>query len=356
MCAGQVTGQACLLEQFRNRISILLGKGAINSESPVSLFVLPADLPILEHLGHGAYGAVYKTKWLGAECAKKVLFHDSEYQESFKSEAAILNGLSHPNVVQLYGCSVERSKSCLVMELMASDLRNYIDSRRKNQGSHELARWWADTRPFAIEVALDIIFQIAKGLKYLHDKGIAHRDIKSTNILLSPSQDRRLPQKGFLEVKLADFGIAKAKALSSTFTKQTPNVGSTLRRAPELSKVPPNFYDEEDHSQRNYPLKADIYSFGITCSEILTGELPFVHVVQRCQLHERIMEGERPSMPMFAESDSMYKFKGAPKLGDDLNDLVREFWDINPQIRPTAREIVQRLRWFISVVVLSRTF
>jgi hypothetical protein len=74
-------------------------------------------LPMLKHLGHGAYGTVFKSVWLGLPCAKKV-FMGAE-NVSFKKEADILAALKHPNIIQLFCCTTDAKSCSLVMELMS---------------------------------------------------------------------------------------------------------------------------------------------------------------------------------------------------------------------------------------------
>jgi hypothetical protein len=179
--------------------------------------------PILKHLGHGAYGVVYESVWLGLRCAKKV-FTGAE-NVSFKKEADILAALKHPNIIKLFCCTTDAESCSLVMELMSTDLRNLMDDRMKDP-KHVV--------PFCLPVAVDIMLQVARGLKYMHEQQVGHRDIKSSNILVNPPSVPELTEMGYINVKVADFGLAKAKLMSSTATKQTKDIGTTPYRAPEL--------------------------------------------------------------------------------------------------------------------------
>jgi serine/threonine protein kinase len=88
--------------------------------------------------------------------------------------------------------------------------------------------------PFTLPVALDIMLQIARGLKYIHERGVGHRDIKPSNILMTPTPVPELAEMGYVEENLADFGMAKVKLMSCTTRSQTANVGTPVYRAPEL--------------------------------------------------------------------------------------------------------------------------
>jgi hypothetical protein len=179
-------------------------------------------LPIVKHLGHGAYGVVYESFWLGLPCAKKVFMGAENI--SFKKEADILATLKHPNIIKLFCCTTDAKSCSLVMELMSTDLRKLMDDRMPD----------TDHVPFSLPVAVDIMLQVARGLKYMHEQRVGHRDIKSSNILVNPTSVPELAEMGYIDVKLADFGLAKAKLMSLTATKQTKDIGTTAYRAPEL--------------------------------------------------------------------------------------------------------------------------
>jgi len=126
----------------------------------------------------------------------------------------------------------------LVMELMSTDLRKLMDEKMKDP-KHVV--------PFSLPVAVDIMLQVARGLKYMHEQRVGHRDIKSSNILVNPTSVPELAEMVYIDVKVADFGLAKAKLKSSTATKQTNNIGTTPYRAPELYTQVSHNYFMNDH-------------------------------------------------------------------------------------------------------------
>ncbi|KAG0631555.1 hypothetical protein M758_1G261900 [Ceratodon purpureus] len=130
-------------------------------------------------IGGGA-GAicVSRTKFLGIPCAKKCFLH-YEGDLTFWEEASLLASLNHPNIVKFFCCgstamiSQGESKQCFIgMELLEMSLDEVIKRQAKER------------QPFPILVALDIILQMARGMLYLHDLGIAHRDIKPHNVVV----------------------------------------------------------------------------------------------------------------------------------------------------------------------------
>ncbi len=173
-------------------------------------------------LGQGAYGVVHKSKWLELECAVET-FTASKKTE-LEKDAAILENLKHPNILQLIFCTIQPKSCSLVLELMSIDLNKFIQGRISPDNKV----------PFTLPVALDIMLQIARGLKYIHERGVGHRDIKPSNILMTPTPVPELVEMGYVEVKLADFGMTKAKLMNCTTRSQTANVGTPVSRAPEL--------------------------------------------------------------------------------------------------------------------------
>ncbi len=87
---------------------------------------------------------------------------------------------------------------------------------------------------------------------------------------------------------------------------------------------------EEEIAKENYPLKADVYSYGITCAEILTGKIPFPHTeYKRTELLQVIRQGERPPLPL-----------NCPTL---LENLIKRCWDTDPCNRPSFLQVCNEL-------------
>jgi len=204
------------------------------------------QLEILELIGRGGMGAVYKARQpdLDRLVALKVLARkagsDPGFSERFTREAQALARLSHPCIVGVHDFGQVGDLSYFVME--------YVDgpNLREIEQAGRL-----DPR-----AALEIVPQICEALQFAHDEGVVHRDIKPENILLN--------QKG--RVKIADFGLAKLLGQDRTnFTLTEINhvMGTPHYMAPEQVEHP----QDVDH-------RADIYSLGVVFYEMLTGELP----------------------------------------------------------------------------------
>jgi predicted Ser/Thr protein kinase len=204
------------------------------------------QLEILELIGQGGMGAVYKARQpsLDRLVAVKVLpreaGQDPAFAERFNREARALARLSHPNIVHVHDIGKAGDFYFFVME--------YVDGANLRQVLRD-----GHLTP---EQALRIVPQICDALQYAHEEGVVHRDIKPENILLD--------RKG--RVKIADFGLAKLLGRDTgnfTLTGSRQVMGTLYYMAPEQVERPL----EVDH-------RADIYSLGVVFYEMLTGQLP----------------------------------------------------------------------------------
>ena len=118
--------------------------------------------------------------------------------------------------------------------------------------------------------AVDIMLQIARGMEYLHEQSIVHRDLRSNNILVAPLEKRKLRQFGYADVKLTDFGLAKMK-VHDLIKPPLKMMETAKRRAPGSSVV-----------NLSIDWKGDVYSFAMIGSEILTGKTPFSSGLPHC--------------------------------------------------------------------------
>ena len=223
------------------------------------------QLEILELLGQGGMGAVYKARQpaLDRLVALKILppqtTGDSGFADRFTREARALARLSHPNIVAVHEFGQAGGLHYFVMEYVEG-----LNLRQLEQAGKLSPR-----------EALKIIPQICDALQFAHDEGIVHRDIKPENVMLD--------KKG--RVKVADFGLARIlgrepEDLRLTGTQDV--MGTPHYMAPEQLEHP----QDVDH-------RADIYSLGVVFYEMLTGELPmgkFQPPSQKVQVDVRLDE------------------------------------------------------------------
>jgi tRNA A-37 threonylcarbamoyl transferase component Bud32 len=204
------------------------------------------QLEIIELLGQGGMGAVYKARQprLNRFVALKILSpekqNNPQFAERFEREARALAWLNQPNIVTVYDFGETQGMFHLLMEFVDGlSLRQLLRQRRLAPGE-----------------ALAIVIQICQALQYAHEQGIIHRDIKPENILLD--------KKGL--VKIADFGIAKLMG------QEPQNI--SLTGAADVVGTPHYMAPEQIEKPQTVDQRADIYSLGVVFYEMLTGELP----------------------------------------------------------------------------------
>src|SRR5437588_84455 len=243
----------CLMQQALNHSGINgvaadspPAHGRFIASTPPELAERFPQLEILELLGQGGMGAVYKArqKKLDRIVALKIMAPqvaaDPAFAERFAREARALAKLNHPNIVAVHDYGQEGSFYYFIME--------YVDGLNLRQ--------LMEGKPVAASVALQIVPQVCDALQYAHDEELVHRDIKPENILID--------KRG--RVKIADFGLAKLLGQgtpSYTLTGSRQIMGTPHYMAPEQMEKPSTV----DH-------RADIYSLGVVFYEMLTGELP----------------------------------------------------------------------------------
>ncbi len=212
--------------------------------SPAELAPHFPQLEILECLGRGGMGVVYKArqKTLNRLVALKLLaperVADAKFAERFTREAQALATLSHQNIVTVHDFGQAGGFYYLLMEFVDGvNLRQAMKAAR-----------------FTPEQALAIVPPVCEALQYAHEHGIVHRDIKPENLLLD--------KEG--RVKIADFGIAKML-----------NAGaSDVDVADSQPAGTPQYMAPEQKDRRRTDHRTDIYSLGVVLYELLTGELP----------------------------------------------------------------------------------
>lgn len=222
------------------------GLPAFVAATPEELAPNFPQLEILELLGVGGMGAVYKARQASLDriVALKVLplevGQDHSFAERFTREAKALARLNHPHIVTIHDIGQANGLYYIVME--------YIDGANLRQ--------MINAQSLSPQQILALVPQLCEALQYAHDEGIVHRDIKPENILVD--------KRG--RAKVADFGLAKilGDQLVHTSLTATQQVMGTLRyMAPEQML-----------GARDVDHRADLYALGVVFYELLTGDLP----------------------------------------------------------------------------------
>ncbi|MBW2713147.1 MAG: protein kinase [Deltaproteobacteria bacterium] len=197
---------------------------------------------IVEQIGRGGMGVVFKARdrrlWRHVaikQLPEELREHDTAVQ-LFLSEARSVAVLNHPNIVTLYDADQEGEKYFITMELLEGKPLSRILRKHGRFSPRDCAR---------------LGLQVAAGLHYAHSKRIVHRDIKMGNLFYTKEK----------VVKIMDFGIAK--------------VMEEVRKGSTVMGGTPNYMSPEQTLGKSVDIRTDIYAFGVTLFEMLTGKLPF---------------------------------------------------------------------------------
>jgi len=310
-------------------------------EQPHLLTIIdPQEIFLQRIIGEGTFGRVWSARWKSSSVAVKefvfaqaaVIGRSSMQQqiiEEIIGEAGMMAILRHPNVLQLFGCSLTAQAIWIVSELCSlGSLRQVLDDR---------------DRSLPNDLRVNLALQVAEGMSYLHnqDPMIIHRDLKSHNIFVhetfidteqegdsninGPSGDGQInkltfwrrPQKmkshSALVAKIGDWGSARA-TLSGSRT-MTHGVGTACWLAPEVIK----------HARSSR--KSDVYGYGIILWELSTREEVYKGLESTQIIAKVANEGLRPPVP-----------KRCP-----WNNVMTKCWAENPHDRMGFNEVVVEL-------------
>ena len=262
------------------------------------------DINIKNKVGEGGSGVIHQAEWKGIKVAVKQLHNDnlsSSDLNEFYEEVKVAVTLHFKHVVQVYGVT-QSAPYYLVMEYMAKG------SLSKLLAEEEKQLTW--------EKKLKLALNTAKGLAFLHSKGIIHRDVKSLNVLVGKNN----------EVKISDFGLAKAKQPTRSRSSYQSNhhsdgrLGTVPWKAPELFKL-----------GGKHTSASDVYSLGIVLWEISSCKLPFLEADDEIQICIHVSSGGR--LPLDNENTPSF-----------YNDIIEKCWAPNASDRPTSFQVVQYLK------------
>ncbi|CAI0381313.1 unnamed protein product [Linum tenue] len=238
-----------------------------------------SQIKVENKVASGAYGDLYKGMYCSQEVAVKVLKPErvsAEMLREFSQEVYIMRKVRHKNVVQFIGACTQPPNLCIVTEFMARG--SIYDFLHKQNGVFKL--------PSLIKVAIDV----SKGMNYLHQNSIIHRDLKTANLLMDENE----------VVKVADFGVARVQTQSGVI------------------------------EHKPYDHKADVFSFGIVLWELLTGELPYAYLTPLQAAVGVVQKCLRPTIPKQTQ----------PRLAE----LLEKCWKQDPTQRPSFCEIIDILQ------------
>ena len=231
--------------------------------------MLIEDLTLLKCIGKGAFGEVYLTSKNGTKekfATKKIdkKFIKEKKKKYLDNEIKILNEISHENIIKLFEVKETYNSYYLVMELCTGgSLFDCLDEYQKKYN-----------QPFSEEIVQYLMKQIVSAIKYIHNKNIIHRDLKLENILVNFNSEEDKKNINMLKskIKLIDFGFARYLSNSDLAFSI---LGSPLNMDPGILEVYNKLKKMEYYNKYGYDEKADIWSLGSICYEMIIGKSPF---------------------------------------------------------------------------------
>ncbi|KAF7367939.1 Protein kinase domain-containing protein [Mycena sanguinolenta] len=264
-----------------------------------------SDLELGTHVAGGSFGDVYKGSLRGQGVAIKIMrvFNKRDIDiavQNFGQEAVIWRQLSHPNLLPFFGLYYFNERLCLVSPWMENgDIQTFF----KNH-------------PCSTERRISFILDVALGLEHLCGKDVVHGDLKAANILVTSS----------LRACITDFGLSSTATAFSSLQMTNSSIrsrGGTVRyQAPELLRGGHNNSE------------SDVYAFAYVAYELLTGKPPFAELRLDSAVITKVLSGSRPSATADCANDP--RLKG-------LWVLIQDSWQEQPELRPTAAQLVLRL-------------
>ena len=278
-----------------------------HNEKPVVLEQLPCNLGcflLIRQLGKGGMGNVYSAIDLRstAHVAVKVMRHlDSWSIYRFVEEFSWLSQLNHPHLVKLYDAFSEGDTRYFSMEQVEGlTIRNWFQTLDAN----DISRW---------NMLRQVLAETASAIRFLHDCDVIHRDVKPSNLMITPGR----------RAMLLDLGLAMRAGKSSAGLQMVD--GSKI--VGTIQYLPPEALRGESQT-----FASDWYSFGVLIYETLTNSLPPIAVDPknkdlnlRYRLNEEAFHAKLVGLP------------------DDLRSLCVDLLSSDPQFRPLGNEIIQRL-------------
>tara|TARA_Y100000389_G_scaffold44041_1_gene38772 strand:- start:1920 stop:2867 length:948 start_codon:yes stop_codon:yes gene_type:complete len=261
-----------------------------------------ADIILINQIGEGSVGVVYKTLWRGLDTACKFLKKSATETDlnDLQNEVDIISHLRHPNLVLFLGACTNDPLLLLYEYLPLGSLDNYYKTQ-----SNIIKKLWKPNN--------NLIYkwnhELSQAIYFLHSchYPIMHRDIKPSNILLTND----------LHIKITDFGLSKTIKKKHDYYKMSGCVGTLRYMAPEVI------------NNKDYDLKIDIYSLSLIFWFIYTGLLPYENIIDNKDMPIHIINGLRPD-------HTLIKCK-------KLQILIINMWNEEPELRPNMKSVLNSI-------------
>ena len=302
--SGDVMPRAPPLSPFPSTRREALRNSSLDRLSGSEWVIGLQEVTFQRKIGAGSAGTTYAAEWRGAQVAVKVAGYTGDSMEGWRAEVDALTKLRHPNIVQYLGCVISPPTYCLVLEFCdAGDL-------------YRALRF-----PTPPGLTLRVARAVGAGMAYLHRRSIMHRDLKSSNVLLTTSGG----------VKLTDFGVAVQVAgtspgreggasspMETSCDPLTTETGTYRWMAPEVTR------------HEGYTKSADVFSYGMLLFELIAHEVPFA---DRPPLQAAVAIGLQDLRPPLPEDTPV-----------PIATLVRRCWNRRPGLRPKFDEVITTLQ------------
>jgi serine/threonine protein kinase len=282
---------------------------------------------LLEQIGEGGFGVVFMAEQerpVRRKVALKIIKPGMDTRQvigRFEAERQALAMMDHPNIAKVYDAgATENGRPYFVMELVQGvPITEYCDEC--NLSTRE---------------RLELFITVCQAVQHAHQKGIIHRDIKPTNVLVAIQDGQPAP-------KIIDFGVAKAvgqrlteHTLTTAFAQM---VGSPLYMSPEQAELSPLGVDT----------RSDIYSLGVMLYELLTGKTPFdkdrLHAASYDELRRIIREEEPPRPSARLSSHSLRERAGVRETANQATTIAER--------RRTACHLSRQVRGELDWIVMK---
>ncbi len=214
------------------------------------------------------------------------LVSDEYSRKRFLREARLASALDHPNICTIYEIAEAEDQYFITMQ--------YIPGKTLKR--------LVGTKPLGLDTVLSVALQVADALVAAHAKGIIHRDIKSSNILVTP--------RG--QAKVLDFGLAKLLSEKGRMVETVGQIDELTKMGAPLGT--PSYMSPEQARGQRTDHRSDIYSFGIVLYEMATGQLPFKGESNVETMHAVMYEPYKPAIEV---NDRL-----PPQLSEIIDDAI----------------------------------
>ncbi|ELP92888.1 tyrosine protein kinase, putative [Entamoeba invadens IP1] len=277
----------------------------ITATSKLTTRLDPDELVEDKKLGEGSFGIVFKGMFKGNSVAikkMKINTGDDSQKIEFEKEVEMLDKFRSEYIVHFYGAVFVPSKTCMVTEFAQY---GSLQDLMKHKTSEEVD----------MKLRVKYMIDAAKGISYLHENGILHRDIKPDNILIF-SLDINEKVNG----KLTDFGSPRNVNMMMTNMTLTKGIGTPVYMAPEVL------------NKEHYKKPADVYSLAITMYEVFgwSNTYPIETFKFPWKIAEFVMSGKR--------------LQRKENIPEKLYQIIEKCWKQNPKERTTIIDLIELIQ------------